>query len=110
MDRLRTVLVTVGITVSYTLVVALAVSACTSCATGHVMGDGTMYGAAIGEGAQVSWTISTPTGEAGIIAAAPVATRTVTIKGGPILPSIIDILGSALGGAAKFVMSMWGAP
>lgn len=110
MDRLRTVLVTVGITVSYTMVVAMAVAACTGCATGHVMDDGTMTGAAIGEGAKVEWVISTPTDKAGLITSAPVATRTVSIQGGPILPSIIDILGSALGGAAKFVMSMWGAP
>ena len=80
------------------------------CATGFVGNDGEIHGFAIGEGAKLERCASFPVGEPALwgLKDAPINTTCTRIEGGPILPSIIDILGSAIGGAAKFVLSLWG--
>ena len=74
---------------------ALAIVGCihlAGCATGHVRPDGEMVCAAIGEDARV--TYSAPQGEPGIIQSAP--TKLVACEGGPLVPSILDGVGSVV--------------
>ena len=80
------------------------------CATGRVGNDGEIHGFAIGEGAKLERCASFPVGEPtglGLIAA-PINTTCPRIEGGPILPSIISIIGSALSGAVQFIGALWG--
>ncbi len=71
------------------------------CAVARVSPDGTLYGLAIGEKALVERCV--PTGEPGVIAAAPEACS--RIVGAPLLPSLLDGLGSVLATAGKV---LWG--
>lgn len=75
------------------------------CATGHVKPDGEMVCAAIGEDARVFY--SSPQGEAGIIVSAPV--KQIECAGGPVLPSILDGVGTVLVSAGKLLFG-WMLP
>jgi len=83
------------------LVVAAALALGLGCATGRVMPDGEMVCAAIGEDAKVSY--SHPTGEAGMLTSAPA--HVVTCEGGPLMPSLLDGVGTVLTTAGKV---LWG--
>ena len=87
-----------------------AIISLAGCATGYVGNDGELHGFAIGEGAKLERCASFPVGEPALwgLKDAPINTTCTRIEGGPILPSILDIVGSAIGGAAKFVISLWG--
>jgi len=80
------------------------------CATGYVGNDGELRGFAIGEGAKLERCASFPVGEPALwgLKDAPINTTCTRIEGGPILPSIISIIGSALSGAVQFVGALWG--
>ena len=71
------------------------------CATAQVTPTGQVTCAAIGEGASV--TFSYPVGSAGVLTAAPA--HTVTCEGGPIVPSLLEGVGSVISMVGKAV---WG--
>ena len=70
------------------------------CATGRVVRDDVeITCAAIGEEAKVTYSV--PTGEPGIITSAP--TQLVACEGGPIVPSLLDGVGTLLVSAGKLL-------
>lgn len=76
------------------------------CATGRIVRDDVeITCAAIGEDAKVTYSV--PTGEAGIITSAP--TQLVACEGGPIVPSLLDGVGTLLVSAGKLLFG-WIVP
>lgn len=83
------------------LAVAVVLALGLGCATARVAPNGDVLCAAIGEDAKVSYSM--PVGEAGIIASAPA--HVVTCEGGPLMPSILDGLGTVITTAGKVLWS-----
>lgn len=76
------------------------------CATGRIVRDDVeITCAAIGEDAKVTYSV--PTGEAGIITSAP--TQLVACEGGPLVPSLLDGVGTLLVSAGKLLFG-WVVP
>lgn len=65
-----------------------------SCATGRIDPDGTIHGAAIGESSMLERCVNIPVGEAGVLVSASVSTACSRIVGGPLLPSLLDGVGT----------------
>ena len=71
------------------------------CATGRIVRDDVeITCAAIGESARVTYSV--PTGEAGIITSAP--TQLVACEGGPLVPSLLDGIGTMVKGLFSWIV------
>ena len=90
----------------WALAIVGLVHVCSGCATGRVVRDDVeITCAAIGEEAKVTYSV--PTGDAGIITSAP--TQLVACEGGPIVPSLLDGVGTLLVSAGKLLFG-WIVP